>query len=311
LSGPPPLRAAGLAARRGRRAVLEGIDLELRAGEITAVLGPNGAGKSTLLDILAGLLPPSAGRLERRGRVAAALQAPVLARRSAQANVELGLAWWGVPRAERRQRAGEALRALGAAHLGESRADTLSGGEARRVHLARALAVRPDVLLLDEPFAGLDVTARADLLEDVAGVLRSPDRSACIVVHDRSEAWALADQVLLLLDGRLVAAGAPAEVLDRPPSVAAARFLGFSGELDEPGGRLLVRPGQVSLDPRGDRRATVRRRLPVEDGLRLELVLDNGTLFANAPHPAPESGTEVGLRVTGGVRFAPAGDRLG
>jgi ABC-type multidrug transport system ATPase subunit len=148
------LRATGLELRRGSRTVVHGVDLALRRGEVVALLGPNGAGKSTLLSALAGLLEPAAGKLERSGRVAAALQAPALARRTALANVEAALAWWGVPRSERRGRALRALELLGAADHAHTPASKLSGGEQRRAHLARALAVEPDVLLLDEPFAG-------------------------------------------------------------------------------------------------------------------------------------------------------------
>ena len=117
----------------------------------------------------------------------------------------LALAWWGVPRGERQARAVEALRALGAAHLADRPALSLSGGERRRVHLARAIAVGADVLLLDEPFAGLDFEVRASLLEDALSALRSPTRATMVVVHDRAEAWALADRLLILIDGELVA----------------------------------------------------------------------------------------------------------
>src|SRR6185503_10761614 len=99
--GSPVLTTTGLAVARGRRVLVRDVDLELRRGEVVAVLGPNGVGKSTLLAVLAGLLEPGAGSVRRAGRVAAALQAPALARRSARANVEAALAWWGVPRAER------------------------------------------------------------------------------------------------------------------------------------------------------------------------------------------------------------------
>jgi ABC-type cobalamin/Fe3+-siderophores transport system ATPase subunit len=145
------LVATGVAVERGRRRVLDGIDLELRRGEVTVLLGPNGAGKSTLLGAVAGAIPLAAGQVEVEGRVAAAAQGAAFARRSVRANVELALAWWGLPRPGRRARADEALSALGVAQLSDRHAHTLSGGEARRVHLARVLAVRPDVLLLDEP----------------------------------------------------------------------------------------------------------------------------------------------------------------
>jgi ABC-type multidrug transport system ATPase subunit len=305
----PALVARGLAVRRGRREVLAGVDLELRRGEVTAILGPNGAGKSTLLAGLAGLVPLSAGTLERRGRLASAGQAAALARRSVRANVELALAWWGTPRGERRARAERALAALGIEALAERRADTLSGGEARRAHLARVLAVDPDVMLLDEPFAGLDPNVRSELLYAVSDLLRDPDRATCIVVHDRAEAWALADRVLVLLEGRLVASGPPDEVLERPPSPEAARFLGFSGEVADGEEVLMLRPGQVALDPAGPLEGTVARRVLVEDGVRLELELTGGRVFALAPQPGPGVGERVRLRTAGGVRFPrrPAG----
>jgi ABC-type multidrug transport system ATPase subunit len=300
----PVLEARGLTVRRGRAEVLSGIDLELRRGEVTAVLGPNGAGKSTLLAALAGLLPPAAGSLRCDGRLASAGQVAALARRSVRANVELALAWWGVPRGERRERATRALAALGAEGLAGRRATALSGGEARRVHLARVLAVEPDVMLLDEPFAGLDPSVRSELLYAVVDLLRDPRRATCLVVHDRAEAWALADRVVVLLDGRLAAAGAPGEVLEQPPTPEVARFLGFDGELADVDGLLLLRPGHVALDPAGPIAARVARRVLVEDAVRLELEpAGGGRVFCHAPLPGPEVGAEVRLRTTGGVRF--------
>ena len=173
----PLLACRGVGVDLGGRAVLDGVDLELRRGETVALLGPNGAGKSTLLAVLAGLTSPQRGSVERTGTVAAALQGAALAGRTAVANVELALAWWGVPRSARPARARAALAAAGAAALADRPARALSGGEARRVHLARALAVAPDVLLLDEPFAGLDPGTRADLLGDSLDALRSPERT--------------------------------------------------------------------------------------------------------------------------------------
>src|ERR1700677_1125366 len=171
----PVLEATGLTVARGKRVLLENLDVSLRRGEVVVILGPNGVGKSTLLSVLAGLLPHPRGSLRVHGRVAAALQAPALAHRSVQANLQLAMSWWGVPREQRAQRARDALALLRIEHLaerlaehpararGEQRArdalallriehlserlaDTLSGGEARRVHLARALSLHSDVL---------------------------------------------------------------------------------------------------------------------------------------------------------------------
>ncbi len=297
------LSAAGLTARRGERTVVRDVDLELRAGEIVALLGPNGAGKSTLLDVLAGALAPAAGTVTRAGRVAIALQSPDLARRSVLANVTLALGWWGVPRPDRDRRARDALRSIGAEHLAARQAATLSGGERRRVHLARALAVRPDVLLLDEPFAGLDAEVRAALLQDALSALRSQSRATLVVVHDRAEAWALADRLLILIDGGLAAQGPPRALLERPPSVVVARFLGYDGRLERDGAALLTRPTHVHLDPSGPLSARVARAVALEDGVRLELELERGRLYTVAAHPGPRRGDVVAVRIDGGVSF--------
>ena len=294
-----------LSVRRGEREVLRDVSIDVRAGELVALLGPNGAGKSTLMEALAGSLPAAAGSVQRNGRVALALQAPDLARRTVRVNVELALGWWGVPRPQRRERAEAALAAMKADHLGRRAATTLSGGERRRVHLARAVSVRPDVLLLDEPFAGLDAAARGALLDDTGEALRAWTSAALVVVHDRAEARALADRLLILLEGRLVADGPPRELLERPPTVEVARFLGFDGTLSrEGGGVLLTRPHHVAVDPSGPLRARVERVIPLEDGVRLELALVNGRLYAVSDLPGPRVGEEVAFRVAGGVRFA-------
>jgi ABC-type multidrug transport system ATPase subunit len=292
--GRPIVKTAGLKVRRGRNEVLHGVDLEVAAGEIVAVLGPNGAGKSTLLETIGNLLRPSAGTIERNGQVVAALQSPDMARRTARANVELALAWSGVRRRDRRARAGEALASMRADHLADRPASMLSGGERRRVHLARAVAIQPDLLLLDEPFAGLDQETRATLLDDAASALRAGAGAVVVVVHDRAEAWALADRLVILLDGRLAAQGRPSEV---------ARFLGFSGELRDGADLLLIRPSQVRFDPDGDIRGTVSRLVPTEDGARTELETANGHLSVVVPYPGPKLGEEIAVRVCGAVRY--------
>jgi len=298
------LRASQLTVARGDREVVRGVSLELCRGEVVALLGPNGAGKSTLLDALGGALVPASGRIERHGRVAVALQAPDLARRSVLANVELALAWWGVPRPQRTARARAALHTIGASELAARPAWALSGGERRRVHLARALALDPAVLMLDEPFAGLDAESRANLLEDSVSALRAAERATLVVVHDRAEAWALADRLLILIDGELVAEGPPRELLERPPTATVARFLGFDGELAQPGGEtLLTRPSHVLLDPDGPFAAVVKRAIPLEDGVRLELQLDGGRLYAVAGLSGPRPGEPVRVRIEGGVRL--------
>ena len=216
----------------------------------------------------------------------------------------LALAWWGVPRAERAERAREALRAIGAEHLARRRPRPLSGGERRRVHLARAIAVRPDVLMLDEPFAGLDAEVRANLLEDALSALRSTDRATLVVVHDRAEAWALADRLLILIDGRLVAAGPPRELLEQPPSVAVARFLGFDGSLEDGDELLLTRPRARRARPGRPARARASRarsRSRTASGSSSSSTTAGCTRSPRSPPRVP--GTAVRVRVDGGARF--------
>jgi ABC-type sulfate/molybdate transport systems ATPase subunit len=308
-TGEPLLACEGVGVRRGERLVVAEVDLELRRGELVALLGPNGAGKSTLLGALAGMLEPATGAIVRHGRVAIALQAPELARRTVLENVTLALGWWGVVRGEREVLARAALEQLGVSQLAGRDAAALSGGERRRVHLARALAVEPDVLLLDEPFAGLDAESRATLLQDSVTTLRSAARATLVVVHDRAEAWALADRLVIMLDGRVAATGPPRELLATPPTAEVARFLGYDGELRGAAGRLLTRPANVVLDPGGPLAARVVRRVPLEDGVRVELELDpgdawSGRVFTTSPLPAPELENDVRVRIEGGALFA-------
>lgn len=300
------LSLADVRVARGRQEVVRGVTLSVAPGEILAVLGPNGAGKSTLLEAVGGVLPHT-GTVTVDGRVATVMQAPGLARRPVRTNVELALAWWGVPRRDRRERAEAALRRMQADHLAHRQAGSLSGGERRRVHLARGVALRPDVLLLDEPFAGLDPEAHAALAEDTTSALRSGAGSGAVVVvlHDRADAWAMADRVLVMLDGRVAALGAPDELLAAPPTPDVARFLGYDGSLGDAEGTTLTRPRDVRLDPDGDRAGIVTQVVRLEDGARVEVRTEAGTVRALHPTAGVAVGDRVRLRLVGGVRFPP------
>ena len=244
--------------------------LEVADGETVAVLGPNGAGKSTLLRALARLEPATGGEVlldgepvapaQLRAAVAAVLQRPVLQRASVLDNAAAGLRLRGMRRAAARRLARPWLDALGIAHLADRHARTLSGGETQRVAIARALAVRSRVLLLDEPFAGLDATTRADLIADLRTALDHSTAAVLLVTHDRDEAAALAHRTALLLRGRIRQLGTTADVLDSPADLECARLLGYTTHLPpELTGHdvlLVARPERCRLLPPGEVRVT-------------------------------------------------------
>ena len=256
----------GLRVAAGGRELLAVDSLDIADGETVAVLGPNGAGKSTLLRALARLEPAVGGEVlldgepassaQLRAAVAAVLQRPVLQRATVLDNAAAGLRLRGVRRDRARRLARPWLDALGIAHLAERHARTLSGGEAQRVAIARALAVGSRVLLLDEPFTGLDATTRADLIADLRVALDRSRAAVLLVTHDRAEAAALAHRTALLIRDRIRQLGTTADVLDSPADLECARLLGYTTqlppELTGHGVLLVARPERCRLLPPGD-----------------------------------------------------------
>lgn len=224
------------------------LDVELRAEptEVLALVGPNGAGKTTLLRALAGLLPIASGRVELDGEVlddtGTGLHLLPEARRisvvfqdyllfphlSALDNVAYGLRSRGASRAAARKDAASWLERVGAKEHSQSRPSSLSGGQAQRIALARALATRPALLLLDEPFAAIDVSARAALRRDLRSHLAGAEGVRVVVTHDPLDAMAIADRLLVLEAGRITQEGTLLEVTARPRSSWVARLVGLN-----------------------------------------------------------------------------------
>ena len=233
-------------------------------GEILALIGPNGAGKSTLLRILGLLERPTEGVIRFRGepvrwgnrdfltvrrRFACVFQEPLLCDATVQANVTLGLRLRRRPAEEVAAQAGTWLARLGILHLARREARTLSGGEAQRTSLARAFAIHPDVLLLDEPFAALDPPTRDDLLTLLHGLLRQEGFTTIFVTHDRNEALRLGDRIAVMADGRIYQVGEPSEVFGRPITEEIARFVGVETIL--PGRVTGERAGLLTVEVNG------------------------------------------------------------
>ena len=237
------LSLQGVRHRRGGREVLRVDALDLAAGERLAVLGPNGAGKTTLLRLLAAIEAPTAGTVlvdgtavtpgavALRRRIAHATQQPGLLSTSVRRNVELPLRWRRVPRAQRRAAACVALERLGVAHLAHRAAGSLSAGEAQRVNLARALALEPALLLLDEPAAALDAQSREAFLADVKQALEARTTTVVHVSHRPEEAFRLADRVAVLADGAVRQLATPEALMRAPADAVVARVVGYENIL--------------------------------------------------------------------------------
>jgi tungstate transport system ATP-binding protein len=245
----PLLEAARIVRRFGTRTVLDIEHIAVHAGEVLAIVGPNGAGKSTLFRILLLLERPDEGTVHldgvtmrtgdarARGRLAAVFQRPVLFSGTVRHNLAFGLRARGVPQAERQARVDEALQWMQLDALADTSVHALSGGEAQRVALGRALIMQPDVVLLDEPTANLDVVIRRRFRMDIDRVARQQARAIVLITHDTSEAFGLADRVVVLHDGRVAQAGRPDELLLRPATPFIAELTGAE----------LLLPGQVEL----------------------------------------------------------------
>ena len=235
MSGSLPLVLEDVCFAAGGRAIIDGVACELTAGPRTVILGPNGAGKSVLMRLCHGLLAPSAGRIvwrggEKRGARAQAMvfQRPVMLRRSALANIEFGLVVAGVPRKERVSRALKAIEAVGLAARAHQSARLLSGGEQQKLALARAWALAPEVLFLDEPTANLDPAATR-AIEAIIGEIGASGTKIVMTTHNLGQARRLADEILFLNEGRLVERATVGQFFFAPQSAEAAAFI--KGEL--------------------------------------------------------------------------------
>jgi ABC-type sugar transport system ATPase subunit len=294
-----------MVSREGR-GVLGVPTLVLPTGTTTAVFGPNGSGKTTLLRVVAALERPQGGTVRIGGaevgrgeggppRTAMAFQEQVFVGGSVRRNLALALELRGVPRAERPARIAEAAAEFGIASVLERSARQLSGGEAQRVNLARALSLRAPVTLLDEPLSGIDRVARTQLLDDLPRLLATFASTTILVTHDREEAFRLADRLVILVDGRIRANGTTGSVFRCPADRVVAELLGYT-VLPSDRGLIAVPPGGL-------------RRGQGSPGftLHVERVVDMG----NHPHLVGRVGDiRVDLRLVGAEPPARAGETV-
>jgi iron(III) transport system ATP-binding protein len=326
------LSVSGVHKAYGRVRALAGVDLTVRSGTLLAVLGPSGCGKTTLLRCVAGFEPVDAGRIVVAGRDVTALAAH--RRRIAVVPQEGALfphlsvfdnVAYGLDRAARRAGRVEAVLALvGLADLAGRMPHQLSGGQQQRVAVARALAPRPPVVLLDEPFSALDAALRADLRRDVRAALLADGATAVLVTHDQGEALSVADDVAVMRAGHIVQSGRPTDVYAAPADPWVAAFVGeavwLPAQVDNgrartplgtlpvvgpPGGsRVLLRPEQIDLAGTGVTEAVVvRLDFHGHDALLGVRLADGTEIAARVIGPsAPPVGAAVSVRVHGTAR---------
>jgi thiamine transport system ATP-binding protein len=234
------LALRGLRLSYGDFHALDGVDLDVADGEIVCVLGPSGSGKSSLLRVVAGLEPDASGTVSWDGRDLHAVAAhrrgfglmfqdhALFPHRDVLGNVSFGLRMQRVSRTDTEARARTALALVGLEDFGARRITELSGGEQQRVALARSLAAEPRLLMLDEPLGALDRALRDRLVTELRALFTRLGLSTLFVTHDQSEAFALADRLVVMHGGRLEQQGAPGDVWRRPANAFVARFLGWN-----------------------------------------------------------------------------------
>jgi tungstate transport system ATP-binding protein len=250
----PILEARNLEVERGGTVILNVPSLSIQQGEILSLIGPNGAGKTTLLQTLCYLLKPFWGEISFKGerinanhsafvyrrKLAMVFQEPLLFDTTVFENVASGLKIRGMKREDIRRKAMEQLDRFGIGHLSHRSARKISGGEAQRTSLARAFALQPEVLLLDEPFASLDPPTRESLIEDLGDILRQTRTTTLFATHDRLEALRLSDRIAVMNNGKILQIGSPEEVMNRPIDEFVASFVGVETILN---GNVIKRNG--------------------------------------------------------------------
>jgi tungstate transport system ATP-binding protein len=300
--------------RRGAATVVSVDRLTLEEGETLVLLGPNGAGKTSLLLALASLLPASGNfrwrgepirdQLAYRRSTSVVFQRPLLLDRSVRDNAALGLALRGVGGAERARRADEALARLGVSHLASRPARELSGGEAQRVSIARALATGPEILFLDEPFAALDAPTRESLTADLAQVLRERRVGTVLVTHDRDEALSLGDRIAVLMRGRLRQVGHPDAVFSMPADPEVAAFVGVENVLPA---RVVSATDELTTLRVGEHLIDVTETPPAGDDFPLLCVRPDDIVVALTADGSSSARNSLRSRV---IRLEPIGRRV-
>jgi ABC-type Fe3+/spermidine/putrescine transport system ATPase subunit len=317
------LTVDGVSKSFGSTPVLGGIHVDVEAGELVSLLGPSGCGKTTTLNVVAGLLPADTGRVLLAGKDVTAV--PPYRRDTAvvfqnyalfphlrvRDNVAYGLRARKLPAADVTERVQEALALMDIAQLADRYPGQLSGGQQQRVAVARAVAVRPRVLLMDEPLSNLDAKLRQEIRLELRALQQRLEQAVLFVTHDQEEALSISDRIAVLNAGRVEQVGSPSEVFERPRTVFVADFMGveniFPGAVVDgryrtadglelpvpsagPADHVGIRPSAVRLAPAGEpsptqHKAQVTGRVYLGDSVRYHLELEAAGIAVVAEQP--------------------------
>ncbi|MGW5365616.1 ABC transporter ATP-binding protein [Actinopolymorpha pittospori] len=325
----PDLQLTGLTAGYDGHPVLDVPELSIAKGEFLSILGPSGCGKTTLLNCLAGFVHPTSGRIDLGGRDITGVPAykrglgmvfqnyALFPHMSVADNVAYGLKVRKVGKLEREERVAEALRLVGLEEYAHRRPRQMSGGQQQRVAVARALAIRPAVLLLDEPLSNLDAKLRREMRVELRTLQQRIGTTTVFVTHDQEEALSMSDRIAVMNGGRIEQLGTPHEIYRQPATRFVAEFIGAANVLDAhtaPGlvpdtaAVVAVRPERVRIGPTGQGRltGTVTYRAFVGDAWQLRISLKSGeTLSAEVPDVATSAGDPPEVGATVGVWWDP------
>jgi len=306
----PQRSGRGIRAQRDNFVALDNVSLSIPTGQLTALLGPSGGGKSTLLRIIAGLERADSGRIliggvdvtnvppQRRNVGFVFQHYAAFKHLTVRRNIAFGLEIRRRPKAEIRARVDELLALVHLEQFADRMPAQLSGGQRQRMALARALAVEPTVLLLDEPFGALDAKVRKELRDWLRRLHDEVHVTTVFVTHDQEEALEVADEIVVINDGRVEQVGSPEDLYDRPANEFVMRFLGPVTQL----GDRLVRPHDVRIAPApaapGAVTGRISRVLRVGFEARVEIRTGDQVVMATLPHSEfRELGLDVGAAV--------------
>ena len=340
------IRVSHLNKQYGNFKAVDDVSFEVEGGKLVAFLGPSGSGKSTILRIIAGLDSADSGQVFFDGQRADHLHArergvgfvfqsyALFKHMTVAKNIAFGLHVRGAPTSQQQARVAYLLKLMGLDGLGERYPAQLSGGQRQRVALARALAPEPKVLLLDEPFGAVDAKVREELRQWLRRLHDEVHVTSIFVTHDQEEAFAIADKVMVIHQGRLEQGGTPEEIIDQPATEFVARFVGEANVFDSVAQRghasvgslvvpvsgfgegvpvrLVMRSYDLKFWRDNDGQATVTQVTPLGDRVKVEATLDGGpAIFAQFPRRSSLlKGVEPGARIQIEVTTTRAYPRL-